>query len=118
MSVRFDRLPPLSRRSFFEAAAAAVAAGHLPNILAKTAAPKGAVTDARPRRISENLFVLEDTCNVYLIRDGDRGVLIDFGSGMMLKHVGDLGVRKIDWILHAHHHRDQAQGNGLGGRAG
>jgi len=30
-------------------------------------------------RISPNLFMLSDTCNVYLLRDGDRGLLIDFG---------------------------------------
>jgi glyoxylase-like metal-dependent hydrolase (beta-lactamase superfamily II) len=67
----------------------------------------------RPRRISENLFVLEDTCNVYLIRDGSHAVLIDFGSGAILKYLGDLGISSIDWILHTHHHRDQAQGDYL-----
>lgn len=30
--------------------------------------------------ISDKLFRLEDTCHVYLIRDGSRGLLIDFGS--------------------------------------
>ena len=112
MTFRLDRLP-LSRRGFLEAAAAAVAAGHIPNIFPQTTAPKIPISDARPRRISEHLFVLEDTCNVYLIRDGDHGVLIDFGSGMILKHLSDLGVGKIDWILHTHHHRDQAQGDAV-----
>lgn len=67
----------------------------------------------KPRAISENLFVLEDTCNVYLIRDGARAVLIDFGSGAILNYLGDLGISSIDWILHTHHHRDQAQGDHL-----
>src|ERR1051326_7316379 len=55
----------------------------------------------------------EDTCNVYLVRDGSRGVLIDFGSGAILGHLGDLGVTPIDWVLHTHFHRDQAQGDPL-----
>ena len=68
---------------------------------------------AAPRAISDNLFVLEDICNVYLIRDGHRGVLIDLGSGRILDHLPALGVSQIDWILHTHHHRDQAQGDPL-----
>jgi glyoxylase-like metal-dependent hydrolase (beta-lactamase superfamily II) len=112
MALNLRRLP-LSRRGFLEAAAAAVALGHIPNIFPQAAPANSASGDARPRRISENLFVLEDTCNVYLIRDGHRGVLIDFGSGMILKHLLDLGVTRIDWILHTHHHRDQAQGDAL-----
>ncbi|MBV9268591.1 MAG: MBL fold metallo-hydrolase, partial [Acidobacteriaceae bacterium] len=66
-----------------------------------------------PRRISEHLFVLEDTCNVYVIRDGSSGLAIDFGSGAILRHLPELGISSLDWILHTHHHRDQAQGDGL-----
>src|SRR3954467_1740783 len=103
----------LSRRGFLQAATAAIAAGQLPNILAQTSLPRAPLGDALPRRISEDLFVLEDTCNVYLIRDGEHGLLIDFGSGMILKHLAEIGVKTVDWILHTHHHRDQAQGDGL-----
>ena len=113
MNGRTNLLGPISRRGFLQAAAASIAAGHLPDILPQTPLPRAALADARPRKISENLFVLEDTCNVYLIRDGDHGLLIDFGSGMILKHLAELGVRTIDWILHTHHHRDQAQGDAL-----
>lgn len=67
---------------------------------------------AEPRKLTDNLYVFEDTCNVYLIRDGASGVLIDFGSGKILDHLKALGVAKIDWILHTHHHRDQCQGDG------
>jgi glyoxylase-like metal-dependent hydrolase (beta-lactamase superfamily II) len=87
--------------------------------LAAAAQQSGAPEDARfessakPRRISDNLYVLEDTCNVYLIRDGNRGVLIDFGSGAILNHLAELGVSRVDWILHTHFHRDQAQGDQL-----
>jgi glyoxylase-like metal-dependent hydrolase (beta-lactamase superfamily II) len=63
------------------------------------------------RRLSENLFVLEDTCNVYLVRDGSRALLVDFGSGKILDHLPGLGVTRVDWVLHTHHHRDQCQGD-------
>jgi glyoxylase-like metal-dependent hydrolase (beta-lactamase superfamily II) len=63
------------------------------------------------RRLSENLFLLEDTCNVYLVRDGSRGLLVDFGSGRILDHLPGLGVTQVDWVLHTHHHRDQCQGD-------
>ena len=113
MTQRIEAIPHFSRRDFLGAAAAAIAAGHLPNIVAQPVASDRQVSDVRPRRISQNLFVLQDTCNVYLIRDGEHGILIDFGSGAILKHLSRLGVTKIDWILHTHHHRDQAQGDAL-----
>jgi glyoxylase-like metal-dependent hydrolase (beta-lactamase superfamily II) len=62
------------------------------------------------QRISPHLFVLPDTCNVYLLTDGDAGVLIDAGSGAILDHLGEAGVKQIEWVLHTHHHRDQCWG--------
>jgi glyoxylase-like metal-dependent hydrolase (beta-lactamase superfamily II) len=64
----------------------------------------------RLTRRSEHLFHFDDTCNVYLIVDGDAGLLIDAGSGAVLDHVGEAGVRRIEWVLHTHHHRDQCWG--------
>ena len=61
-------------------------------------------------RLSENLYLYRDTCNVYVVRDGDRALLIDAGSGAVLEHLATLGVERVDWVLHTHHHRDQAQG--------
>jgi glyoxylase-like metal-dependent hydrolase (beta-lactamase superfamily II) len=101
---------PFSRRGFLKAAASAT---QLDGTAAAAPEPSPFRPHANLRRISENLYVLEDTCNVYLIRDGSRGVLIDFGSGAILSHLAALGVTKIDWILHTHHHRDQAQGDSL-----
>jgi glyoxylase-like metal-dependent hydrolase (beta-lactamase superfamily II) len=63
------------------------------------------------KKLSENLYSLEDTCNVYLIREGSRGILIDFGSGKILDYLPGLGISKIEWVLHTHHHRDQCQGD-------
>jgi glyoxylase-like metal-dependent hydrolase (beta-lactamase superfamily II) len=61
-------------------------------------------------KLSEHLFRFEDTCNVYLLVDGDAGLLIDAGSGTVLDHVQSVGVKRIEWILHTHHHRDQCWG--------
>ncbi|HUU27397.1 MAG TPA: MBL fold metallo-hydrolase [archaeon] len=62
------------------------------------------------KSLSENLFRLEDCCNVYVIKSGSRAILIDFGSGEILDRLGELGVEKIDRVLVTHHHRDQVQG--------
>lgn len=62
-------------------------------------------------RLSEHLYRFRDTCEVYLVRDGDRGLLIDAGSADILDHLDGIGVREIEWVLHTHHHRDQCQGD-------
>ena len=67
------------------------------------------VADANVR-ISENLHRIEDTCNVYLLKSGRDGVLIDFGDGSVLDHLDEHGVDRITDVLLTHHHRDQAQG--------
>ncbi len=69
-------------------------------------APQG-----RPHRLTDNLFVFEDTCRVYIVRRGSSCVLIDFGSGKVMDHLRDMGISQVDWILHTHHHRDQCQGD-------
>lgn len=62
------------------------------------------------QQISEHLFLWEDTCNVYIVRAGDSAVLIDFGSGAILDHLGEIGVQRVTDVLITHHHRDQTQG--------
>lgn len=57
-----------------------------------------------------DLFVWTDTCNVYVLRDGEAALLIDLGDGSVLDHLGDLGVRRVEWVLFTHHHREQCQG--------
>ncbi len=99
-----------SRRSFLKSAgisAAAAQAAPQPAAHTRHFAPAGA-----PRKLSDNLFLFEDTCNVYVVRDGGACILIDFGSGKVLDHLAALGISKVDWILHTHHHRDQCQGDG------
>jgi glyoxylase-like metal-dependent hydrolase (beta-lactamase superfamily II) len=103
-----------SRRGFLAAGAAAAgsAAAQQPS-----ASPKFSPAGV-PRRISDNLFVFADTCNVYVIRDGASCVLIDFGSGKVLDHLAGIGVTRVDFILHTHHHRDQCQGDHLAAARG
>jgi glyoxylase-like metal-dependent hydrolase (beta-lactamase superfamily II) len=112
----------VSRRNFLKSSAlAATPAAAAPAEGSTSAAPAPAPPEYRqsefaptaaPRRISENLYLFEDTCNVFIVREGGSCVLIDFGSGKVLDHLQALGIHKVDWILHTHHHRDQCQGDG------
>jgi glyoxylase-like metal-dependent hydrolase (beta-lactamase superfamily II) len=99
-----------TRRHFLESAAAVGAA---PAPRAPLLAPSGA-----PRKISDHLWMFEDTCAVYVVQDGANCVLIDFGSGKILDHLPQMGISKVDYILHTHHHRDQCQGDHLANARG
>src|SRR5262245_21982824 len=57
-----------------------------------------------------DVIVWTDTCNVYVVRDGERALLIDLGDGTVLDHLGEIGVKQVDWVLFTHHHREQCQG--------
>jgi glyoxylase-like metal-dependent hydrolase (beta-lactamase superfamily II) len=60
--------------------------------------------------IAPGVSLIRDTCNVYVLRAGKEAVLIDFGSGMALDHLDELGVERVTDVLLTHHHRDQVQG--------
>jgi len=64
-------------------------------------------------QVAKDVFVFRDTCNVYVLRDGVDAILIDFGSGEVLEHLAHIGVRRVEWVLHTHHHREQCQGDHL-----
>ena len=57
-----------------------------------------------------NLYKFTDVCNVYVLRDNDSAILIDLGDGSVLSHLSEIGIKKIDWVLFTHHHREQCQG--------
>ncbi|MBV8879767.1 MAG: MBL fold metallo-hydrolase, partial [Planctomycetaceae bacterium] len=57
-----------------------------------------------------DLYVWTDTCNVYVLKDGDSALLIDLGDGSVLDQLGQIGVKQVDWVLFTHHHREQGQG--------
>jgi glyoxylase-like metal-dependent hydrolase (beta-lactamase superfamily II) len=61
-------------------------------------------------RLSPHLYCVADSCNVYLLVEGEAGLLIDAGSGAVLDHLPEAGVRGVEWVLHTHHHRDQCWG--------
>ncbi|MCE5306314.1 MAG: MBL fold metallo-hydrolase [Acidobacteriales bacterium] len=103
-----------TRRHFLESAAAlsaAPAGAQTPKAAAKSAVRAGFAPTGAPRKITENVWMFEDTCNVYVIKDGQSCVLIDFGSGKILDHLSAMGISKVDYVLHTHHHRDQCQGD-------
>jgi glyoxylase-like metal-dependent hydrolase (beta-lactamase superfamily II) len=104
----------LSRRGLLQSSVG----GALLSGASSDSAETGFTPGTQPRRLSENLYVLEDTCNVYVVRSGSSAVLIDFGSGAILDHLSALGITSVAWILHTHHHRDQAQGDGRAVEAG
>jgi len=58
----------------------------------------------------QNLYKWTDVSNVYVLRDGDKAILIDLGDGSVLSHLSDIGVNKVEWVLFTHHHREQCQG--------
>src|SRR3982750_2842231 len=63
--------------------------------------------------IAPGIFRVVDTCNVYVVRDtagGRTAFAIDFGSGLVLDHLSDMGIDRITDVLMTHHHRDQGQG--------
>ncbi|WP_210506410.1 MBL fold metallo-hydrolase [Naasia sp. SYSU D00057] len=64
--------------------------------------------------VAPGVYRVQDTCSVYVIATdgpGERtGVAIDFGSGLVLDVLEELGVTRITDILMTHHHRDQGQG--------
>jgi glyoxylase-like metal-dependent hydrolase (beta-lactamase superfamily II) len=59
-----------------------------------------------------DLFVWTNTCNTYVLRDGDAALLIDLGDGTVLDHLAEIGVKHVDWVLLTDHHREQCQGIG------
>lgn len=62
------------------------------------------------KQLTASIYRHTDTCHVYVIRQGDEAVLIDFGDGSILERLSEIGVRRVTDILMTHHHRDQAQG--------
>ncbi len=57
-----------------------------------------------------DLYAFTDTCNSYVIKDGDAAILIDLGDGGVLDHLAGIGVTRVEWVLFTHHHREQCQG--------
>jgi glyoxylase-like metal-dependent hydrolase (beta-lactamase superfamily II) len=61
-------------------------------------------------QVASNVFCWQDTCNVWVIRDGAAAILIDLGDGSVLDALPEIGVEHVEWVLFTHHHREQCQG--------
>jgi glyoxylase-like metal-dependent hydrolase (beta-lactamase superfamily II)/dienelactone hydrolase len=71
---------------------------------------RGGSLEPVDKELFPDLFVWRDTCNVYVLRDGDAALLIDLGDGSVLGQLKDIGVKRVEWVLFTHHHREQCQG--------
>lgn len=61
-------------------------------------------------QVAKDVYLFPDICNVYVIKSGELGLLIDLGTGDVLDHLKEIGINKIEWVLFTHHHREQTQG--------
>jgi glyoxylase-like metal-dependent hydrolase (beta-lactamase superfamily II) len=61
-------------------------------------------------RLGEHLFIHHGCCNVGILRNGDRALLIDCGNGDVSETLRELGVAHIDQMIFTHHHRDSTSG--------
>ena len=64
----------------------------------------------KPQEILPDLWLFGDSCNVYVLKDGDRAVVIDFGTGEWLDQLPELGISTVEHVLLTHHHKDQCAG--------
>jgi glyoxylase-like metal-dependent hydrolase (beta-lactamase superfamily II) len=62
------------------------------------------------RRLSEQLWRIEDSCAVYVVTGGSATVCIDFGTGRALEQPALREAWEQAVVLVTHHHRDQVQG--------
>ena len=62
-------------------------------------------------KIFKDIYLFKDAVNVYVIKNENKAILIDFGSGAILDHLPELGIDMVDYIFHTHYHRDQCYGD-------
>jgi len=61
-------------------------------------------------KLSAHLYRFDDTCNVYVVRDGRTALLVGFGSGEILRRLAEIGITRVERVLVTHHHRNTVQG--------
>lgn len=74
-----------------------------------------AIITSRHIELLPRLHLFQDTCNVYVLCDGDESLVIDFGSGAWLEAARALGLPAIRRVYLTHHHADQCSGLLTGG---
>src|SRR3954454_20395889 len=68
--------------------------------------------------VADGVALVRDSSNVYVLRNGREGVCVDFGTGLVLDRLEELGVDRITDVLVTHHHRDGVQGLARAAAAG
>lgn len=61
--------------------------------------------------IADNLFLFEDSCNIYVLQSGEKAVLFECGTSRVMDYLAEIGVRKVDYCFHSHYHRHVCQGD-------
>ncbi|MEQ8787637.1 MAG: MBL fold metallo-hydrolase [Pirellulaceae bacterium] len=107
MQIEFDRL-----RKPVLLLACAILLGAAGDARSQSSPPQDAKPGFRQpdREAFPDLYVWTDTCNVYVLREGDAALLIDLGDGSLLPQLERIGVKRVEWLLLTHHHREQCQG--------
>ena len=62
--------------------------------------------------ILPGIYLWTDTCNVYVVKEGDSSILVDLGDGSVLDALSGVGISAVEWVLLTHHHREQCGGVG------
>ncbi|MCB1227732.1 MAG: MBL fold metallo-hydrolase [Verrucomicrobiales bacterium] len=75
------------------------------------------VASAAWEEVAPELWRWSGTCNAWLLREGEAGLLIDLGDGSALDHLEEVGVKHLEWVILTGHHRELLQGIGALDRA-
>jgi glyoxylase-like metal-dependent hydrolase (beta-lactamase superfamily II) len=67
-------------------------------------------TDPSANAVTPSVLRVQDTCNVYVLRNGGEATLVDVGSGAVFDRLPELGVERVTDVVVTHHHRDSVQG--------
>jgi glyoxylase-like metal-dependent hydrolase (beta-lactamase superfamily II) len=104
----------MKRRTFLGGMAAAAGAPLVANLHGFSA--QGTATSGQLKKViglggNSDLYLLTDTANSYVLRDGDRALLFDIGDGGILDGLSGIGVTTVEWVFFTNHHREQVQGS-------
>lgn len=61
-------------------------------------------------QLTPHLSFYHGSCNVGILRNGDRALIIECGDGTVQDYLPTLGIRQVERLLFTHHHRDSAAG--------
>ncbi|MEZ6109127.1 MAG: MBL fold metallo-hydrolase, partial [Pirellulaceae bacterium] len=56
------------------------------------------------------ILVHSGTCQSYLLKREQHGLLINVGDGRCFSALADAGIESLDWILMTEHHREESSG--------